>query len=221
MKGVKQLGIRRLSFSLAQARPLGFAVGFIFAHFPALVPAKTLIVTDEVISFYHPVPYYKKHVVVVPKKVVGGMMSVRRSSLLENVLDVSIRLSREVAWDNKIVVLCVNGGKRQRVGQLHFHIHSVEAAMPEEFLEKAKSTKVETSLDCDITLKEDGERKVFEVSQKEGDSKKLFGSLPKILKTLNEEHHFKKSGFSVIMRLYTESHPALAIDKIYIDVAGV
>jgi hypothetical protein len=86
-------------------------------------------------------------------------------------------------------------------------------------LEKAKSAAVETSLGFDIVLKEDGEDKAFEVSQKSGDCKKVFGSLPEILKELNETHHFKQTGFTAVMRLNTESVAACAIDKIYIDIS--
>jgi hypothetical protein len=51
-------------------------------------------------------------------------------------------------------------------------------------------------------------------------SKKLFGRLPAILKELDDAWHFKKSGFSALMRLDTESAPAHAIDKIYVDITA-
>jgi diadenosine tetraphosphate (Ap4A) HIT family hydrolase len=145
------MGVRRLSFNLARVKPLGFLVGFALARFPYAIPAKTLIVTGEVVSFYHPVPYYKKHILIIPRKVIGGIIKAKKSSVLESVLDVAIRLSRQVAWDNKVAVLCVDGGKRQKVGQLHFHLHSVESAVSEEFLEGAKETAIESG-SCTIVL---------------------------------------------------------------------
>src|SRR4030042_2482645 len=113
-------------FSLAKT-PLGdFIVGLVFGKFSKLLPVKKIKETDKVIAFWHPKPFWEKHILIVPKKPVKSLVLLKEEDIVfvNEVFDIAKELVKEFGWEKDGYTLSVNGRKTQDVNQLHFHLHS-------------------------------------------------------------------------------------------------
>ena len=107
--------------------PIGdLIVGFAFGKFSKLLPVKRLRETNKVIAFWHPKPFWEKHVLIVPKKSIKSLTSISDKDLryINEAIIVAKELVRELGWEIDGYTFSVNGGKRQEVNQLHFHLSS-------------------------------------------------------------------------------------------------
>lgn len=79
--------------------------------------------------FHHPKPSWPAHLLLVPKRPIPSLLHLTR---LENELVLSdVIAAAQVARERlglkaEETVLCANGGPRQDVGQLHFHLFTGE-----------------------------------------------------------------------------------------------
>ena len=115
-------------FNLAKS-PLGdVIVGLAFGKLSKLLPVKRILETDKVIAFWHPKPFWEKHILIVPKKAIKNITSLTDQDLpyIDEVFRVTKDLVVEFGWDVKDYSLLANGGDSQKVHQLHFHLHSGE-----------------------------------------------------------------------------------------------
>lgn len=111
-------------FSLVKS-PLGdLIVGLAFGKISKSLPVKRVKETDKVIAFWHPKPFWEKHIVIVPKKAIKSLTSISQSDLeyLSEILVVAKEIVKELDW--KEYTLLVNGGTRQEVNQIHFHLQT-------------------------------------------------------------------------------------------------
>lgn len=111
-------------FSLAKT-PLGdLIVGLAFGKLSKLLPVKKLTETDRVIAFWHPKPFWQKHILIVPKKPIKKLSSIKKGDLvyIAEVFKIAGQLVNEFGWEKDEYSLIVNGGQRQEVNQLHFHL---------------------------------------------------------------------------------------------------
>jgi len=107
--------------------PIGdLVVGLVFGKFSKLLPVKRLIETDRVIAFWHPKPFWEKHILIVPKKTIKNMVSINKKDMeyIDEMFEVAGRLVKKLGWENGGYTLLSNGGSRQEVNQLHFHLTS-------------------------------------------------------------------------------------------------
>ena len=99
-------------------------MGITFGRFSRLLPVKRVKETDKVIAFWHPKPLWERHILIVPKKAVLSLDSITENDL-PYILDV-YRVAREIIlekkWKSEDYSLIVNGGNRQKIPQLHFHL---------------------------------------------------------------------------------------------------
>lgn len=117
--------VSRFLFRLAKTAFFGKAVGVGLAYFSFLIPVKKVHETAATLVFYHPKPAWANHVVIVPKKPIGTLLNLSQpdniryiSAIFFSARDVIAKLS----FTDKGYVLCANGGPRQEVGQVHFHL---------------------------------------------------------------------------------------------------
>lgn len=113
-------------FSLAKT-PLGdLIVGLAFEKFSNLLPVKRIIETDKVIAFWHPKPFWEKHILIIPKKPIKKLTSLKKEDYIyiSEVLEVAKQLVNDLGWEKSGYTLLANGGNRQEVNQLHFHLNS-------------------------------------------------------------------------------------------------
>ncbi len=118
--------IGRKIFSLAKT-PIGdLIVGLAFGKLSNLLPVKKIRETDRVVAFWHPVPFWEKHILIVPKKKIKKLTQItnKNYTYINEVVMVANDIVRDLGWEKDGYTLLVNGGKRQEVNQLHFHLVS-------------------------------------------------------------------------------------------------
>ncbi len=101
----------------------GLLIRLIVSNAPALLPVRRLQAGPDVMAFYHPVPSYPVHILIIPLPVVQRLQGTWPDSgrLLVSVLRAAgvivEQLDLESGWQ-----LVVNGGAYQDVAVLHFHL---------------------------------------------------------------------------------------------------
>jgi histidine triad (HIT) family protein len=99
-------------------------LGVAFGKFSKLLPVKRVKETDLVLAFWHPRPSWEKHIVVVPKKAIKNLSCLSGGDLkyIQDIYRVARDIVKENGWEEGEYTLIVNGGRRQKIGQLHFHL---------------------------------------------------------------------------------------------------
>lgn len=117
-----QLG--KFLFSMAKT-PIGdYIVGTAFESLSSALPIKRVYENDLVVAFWHPKPFWEQHILIVPKKKIKGIMSIQESDMVfvNEVFKAVKIIVEKLNW--KGYSLLVNGGDRQEVNQMHFHLCS-------------------------------------------------------------------------------------------------
>lgn len=113
-------------FSLAKT-PLGdLIIGIAFGKLSGMLPVNKVRETDLVIAFWHPKPYWEKHILLVPKKAIKNLTEIKPTDYkyINEVYRIAKEIVQEWGLNNTDYSLLTNGGKRQEVNQLHFHLYS-------------------------------------------------------------------------------------------------
>jgi histidine triad (HIT) family protein len=113
-------------FTLSKTALGDFIVGLAFGKLSSLLPVKRVMETDKVIAFWHPSPSFEKHILIVPKKPIKGILDLTAADfdIMTEVYTVTGQIVRDLGLDEAGYSLICNGGKRQEVHQLHFHLTS-------------------------------------------------------------------------------------------------
>ncbi len=117
--------IARVLFELSKRPIVGRAVGIGFKYGSALLPVRRVLTTDRVIAFYHPKPSWPCHVLIVPKRPIRSLLhltSARNAPFLTDIMIAVRRVIHGLGLQDRGYVLCANGGPRQDVQQVHFHL---------------------------------------------------------------------------------------------------
>lgn len=126
-------------FRIAKSPLMGRAVGNAFRYLGWAIPVKKVDGSREVIAFRHPQPSYEDHVILSPKRAIRSLQQMARDGL-----DAYFVKVWETAMDIRAVhpeyhdafTLVANGGKRQEVQQVHFHLFThhdmVKEGTPEQ-----------------------------------------------------------------------------------------
>lgn len=117
--------LKKLLFKIAKSPFMGKFVGNAFQYCSWAIPVKKIYSSKEIIAFYHPHPSYKNHIIISPKRAVKNLqqMSEERyiryfTKVWEAAQDICVRHSEF----HDLFVIVANGGKRQEVQQIHFHM---------------------------------------------------------------------------------------------------
>ena len=104
----------------------GYILGLCIPRLSFLFPMKMLRETDSIFAFYHPMPSYPFHVLLVPKRIIIEVNEIggEESDILMDIFAVTASIVDEFDLDTKGFRLILNGGKYQDVSQLHFHLVS-------------------------------------------------------------------------------------------------
>ena len=99
-------------------------IGWMFAHMSFALPVKRLHETNTLMAFYHPMPSYPFHVLLVPKKAVASLIEFDSTDALF-LTDLYSTVQNIVnEFQLPAYRLIVNGGEFQDFPQLHFHLIS-------------------------------------------------------------------------------------------------
>ena len=117
--------LKKLLFKIAKGPFMGTIVGNAFRHCSWAIPVKKVYSSKEIIAFCHPKPSYENHIIISPKRAVKNLqqMSLDRFNkyfvkILETAEDICV--AHPEYKDSFVMV--ANGGKRQEVQQVHFHM---------------------------------------------------------------------------------------------------
>lgn len=113
-------------FKIAKSPVGDLIVGFAFAKLSSILPVKKIKETDKVVAFWHPKPFWEKHILIVPKKQIKSIGSISADDLtyVSNVYKCASEIVNELKWHDSGYTILANGGDRQEVNQLHFHLWS-------------------------------------------------------------------------------------------------
>jgi len=116
--------VRRTLFAIARSSLASHFIGWMFERMSCLIPIQRLRDTRYAFAFYHPKPSYAVHILIVPKKRIGGMIDLSETDgeLLVEVFQIVRSLVTELELEERGYRLIANGGPYQDVPQLHFHL---------------------------------------------------------------------------------------------------
>ena len=117
--------IGKALFFVAQSDISRYFIGFSFEHFGSFLPVKKLLDNNEVIAFKHPVQFWEKHNLIVPKKAIRSLMHIdmRDRSYQETMIAIFQGAQMIINTEEfTSYALLVNGGDYQDVPQMHFHL---------------------------------------------------------------------------------------------------
>ncbi len=91
-------------------------------------PVRKLVETDNVLAFYHTRPFYPVHVVVIPKRHVGSLLTLGEDDrpLLLELIDVIRQVASQVVEESGACRVLTNLGEYQESKHLHWHVASGE-----------------------------------------------------------------------------------------------
>jgi diadenosine tetraphosphate (Ap4A) HIT family hydrolase len=142
--------LSRLAFKIALHPAVGSLVGYGFQYAAPLLPVQKLFLTPKTIVFYHPRTAWKTHYLIIPRKKIKNLFRLTeplRHDYFQDVLLCAAKVIREKLEPTRYALI-VNGGKRQDVLQVHFHLTGEEryveplGEMPKEVLLETPSFTV-------------------------------------------------------------------------------
>ena len=120
--------MKKALFKLSKSKFGEMIVGIAFGKFNKLLPVKRVYENEYVLAFWHPKPYWEKHILVVPKKAIKDLHSIKDDDTIyvSEIFKAIRKIVVEQEWDKEDYTVVTNGGSRQEVKQLHFHLGSGE-----------------------------------------------------------------------------------------------
>ena len=85
---------------------------------------KKVMETDNVLAFYHTRPFYPVHVVVIPKRHVDSLLSLKKEddALLIELLEIVRQVAAQVVAQQGACRVLTNLGEYQDSKHLHWHV---------------------------------------------------------------------------------------------------
>jgi histidine triad (HIT) family protein len=118
--------LKSLLFKIVRSKIGTFVIYWGFEHMTFLMPINKLIENDLVVAFNHPQPVHKVHIIIMPKKKIGSLMSITSVDfpIVNQIIMISQKLVKQLNLEKTGYRLLVNGGAYQDVKQIHFHLIS-------------------------------------------------------------------------------------------------
>ena len=87
-------------------------------------PVQKVIETDEVLAFYHTRPFYPVHVVVIPKRHIGSLLTLESedNNLLLELLEIVRQVASQIVQAHGACRVLTNLGAYQDSKHLHWHV---------------------------------------------------------------------------------------------------
>ncbi len=117
--------LKQALLHIAKVPFMGKAIGTIFRYFWWVIPVKKVYNSKDSIAFYHPKPSYKNHIVIVPKRAIANLQQLASEEFQEYFVMLLRTVKKIYAAYPEYqdsFVLVANGGRRQEVSQVHFHM---------------------------------------------------------------------------------------------------
>ena len=101
--------------------------------FSGKTPVEVVFETQNVLAFYHTRPFFEAHIVVVPKRHVASLLTLKESDrdLLIELFETIKKVAAEIVSTRGAARVLTNLGEYQESKHLHFHINSGERIRPD------------------------------------------------------------------------------------------
>lgn len=122
--------VKKFLFKAAKSPWMGKLVGAAFQYGSWAIPVRKVYSSRDVVAFEHPQPSYDNHLILSPRKAVQNLQRMASDGLgwyVEKIWEAANRICEEKPAYHGSFVLVANGGKRQEVQQVHFHMFSNHA----------------------------------------------------------------------------------------------
>lgn len=118
------MSISQKAFNLAQTSLGDLIVGLVFGRFSKLLPVNRIKENDKAVAFWHPKPFYEKHIIIVPKKSIKSITRITKDDALYivEVFNIARDIVKELNWEKEGYSIICNGGNKQKIQQIHFHL---------------------------------------------------------------------------------------------------
>lgn len=117
--------MKQLLFRLAKSPGMGRLVGWSFRWCAWALPVRKVYRTEKVLAFEHPRPAYADHIILSPRAAVSDLLALgdeKNHGRLPEIWRAVETLAATRPEYRQGFTLAANGGKRQEVGQVHFHL---------------------------------------------------------------------------------------------------
>lgn len=117
--------LKAMLLKIAKTPFMGKFVGTAFRYGSWAIPMKKVYNGKGILAFYHPCPSYENHIIVSPKRAIKNLQQMeleRYSKYLVKLLEVAKDISMMHPEYHDSFTIVANGGKRQEVQQVHFHM---------------------------------------------------------------------------------------------------
>src|SRR5688500_3167841 len=118
--------MKGLLFRIARSPISRYFIGWVFAYMSWTVPVKRLYETPTLWAFYHPVPSYLIHILILPKRSYASITAISPddAAFFADLLQTVAKLVADLSLEAPGYRLICNGGAYQDVPQVHFHLIS-------------------------------------------------------------------------------------------------
>ncbi|MGI6239292.1 MAG: HIT family protein [Christensenellales bacterium] len=113
----------RLLIRIARMDGIGALVSFLLRHVSRCLPIKRLYEDARLIAFRHPAPSADPHILIVPKARMRTARDVSDAMFAD-----AARTACMLAAGHAPLEMRINGGARQEVMQVHFHLLPMRAS---------------------------------------------------------------------------------------------
>ena len=102
--------------------------------FSGKTPVEVVFETESVLAFYHTRPFFETHIVVVPKRHVASLLTLKESDreLLIELFDTIKKVALQLNIEKGAARVLTNIGDYQDSKHLHFHVYHGKQIRPDE-----------------------------------------------------------------------------------------
>jgi histidine triad (HIT) family protein len=203
--------LARTLFLLAKTRAVGKVVRICFAYYSFILPLKRIKETSKVLVFYHPKPTYANHILIVPKKDIPNLLALSQyPEYITAVFTAAQDIITELNWEHGTYTLRANGGPRQEVQQVHFHLSSEHSPIQTpsseahtRIVDQSTGVKIVQYFQSDgsihLALIPQHEKPAQEVQASSSQHNQILKALLGVLPTLDNQFHLSRRGYTLIM----------------------
>lgn len=211
-------------FQIAKSPLTGRLVGMGFEYGSRLLPVRKVFCSKEVLAFWHPQPSYQNHLIITPRKAVRNlqqMADARFSGYFVNIWEAvqSIQATQPAFQDS--FVLIANGGKRQEVQQVHFHLFTHCRLIRESAANLSHGTLICRDEVLDVMAHPHPEWELHFVctpTQHKAAPSVYFQKVLHTIQRLDNQFRITEKGYSLIFQ--SDSEPAHMNDPVFHIVSG-
>lgn len=186
-------------FRIAKSPLMGTLVGKAFQYCSWLIPVRRAFSSREVLAFYHPQPSYENHIILTPKKAVRSLQQMaddRFCGFFPCIWQAVQSLhASNPAFDDSYVLIA-NGGKKQEVQQVHFHLFTNHRLVNDGHFEGLEKAVCRTGALAVWEHPKPEWEHHFVCMPAAGD----FQSVLRSIQTLDDQFHIAQKGYSLLFQ---------------------